>query len=105
MRKETKQILFDLNGRFLFGQTTAIMGPSGSAKTTLLECLINKREKGLSGKIGVKGVMNPKAAIIPQEYRFLPEFTVSQLLLFASRVKNIGKDYKDIIESVAKLLG
>ncbi len=104
-RKETKQILFDLNGRFLFGQMTAIMGPSGSGKTTLLECLINKREKGLSGKIGVKGVMNPKAAIIPQENSFLPEFTVSQVLLFASRIKNIGKDHKDVIENVAKLLG
>ncbi len=31
-RNEKRQILFDLNGSFLFGQMTAVMGPSGSGK-------------------------------------------------------------------------
>lgn len=104
-RKEKRQVLFDLNGSFLFGQMTAIMGPSGSGKTTLLECLINKREHGLSGKIGIRGLLNAKVAIIPQENSFLPEFTVKQTLLFASKIKNTGKKHTQIIENVAKLLG
>jgi ABC-type multidrug transport system ATPase subunit len=100
-----KQILVDLNGSFYFGQITAILGPSGAGKTTLLDCLINKRVKGLNGCIGINGLSDLKAAIVPQDNYFLQEFTVREVLWFASRVKNLGMNHKDIVENVAKQLG
>jgi len=37
--RQTKQILFSLNGKINFHTLTALMGPSGSGKTSLLNCI------------------------------------------------------------------
>ena len=48
---ESRQIIKNLNGSVVSGKLTAIMGPSGAGKTTLIECLAARRKTGVNGKI------------------------------------------------------
>lgn len=50
--RKTK-ILNNLNGSVKSGQVTAILGPSGAGKTSLLGCLTGKNKSGVSGSIQV----------------------------------------------------
>lgn len=49
----TKQLIKHLNGTVRSGELTAIIGPSGAGKTTLIECLAGRRITGVSGEIEV----------------------------------------------------
>lgn len=49
-----KTLIKNLNGSIKSGQLTAIIGPSGAGKTTLIECLAGRRIKGVCGEISVK---------------------------------------------------
>jgi ABC-type multidrug transport system ATPase subunit len=51
---KNKFIINKLNGEIVSGRLTAILGPSGSGKTTLIECIANRRKKGVSGNVCVK---------------------------------------------------
>ena len=48
---QNRQLIKNLNGSVVSGKLTAIMGPSGAGKTTLIECLAARRRTGVSGKI------------------------------------------------------
>lgn len=48
-----KNILNNLNGSVKSGQVTAILGPSGAGKTSLLGCLTGKNKSGVSGSVQV----------------------------------------------------
>lgn len=52
-KKKTTTILNGLNGSVKSGQVTAILGPSGAGKTSLLGCLTGKNKSGVSGSIQV----------------------------------------------------
>ncbi|KAG9509264.1 ATP-binding cassette sub-family G member 1, partial [Fragariocoptes setiger] len=96
-----KLILNNLNGSVKSGQVTAILGPSGAGKTSLLGCLTGKNKAGVSGTIQViGGAQNKPLAVctIPQKVR--------ENLWFASRLKNPedGFDHDSNIQRVLDLL-
>lgn len=64
-----KMILNGLNGSVRSGQVTAILGPSGAGKTSLLGCLTGKNKSGVSGSIQVmSGRQEPMSTCtIPQK--------------------------------------
>ena len=90
--KET-QLLRSLSGRIKSGQLTAIIGPSGAGKTTLIECLAGRRRIGVTGDIVVNGAYKKvKLAYNSQNESLMPHLTVEETLLFASKLKNYQKN-------------
>ena len=88
-QKTEKQLLKNLNGKIESGQLTAIIGPSGAGKTTMIECLAGRRRIGVSGDIIVNGaVKKVKLAYNSQNEALMPHLTVEETLLFASKLKN-----------------
>lgn len=51
--KTKANILNNLSGSVKSGQVTAILGPSGAGKTSLLGCLTGKNKSGVSGSVQV----------------------------------------------------
>lgn len=51
--KSKANILNNLSGSVKSGQVTAILGPSGAGKTSLLGCLLGKNKSGVSGSVEV----------------------------------------------------
>lgn len=106
-KRSSKTILHNLNGFFLSGELIALMGPSGAGKTTLLECLCLKNKEGVSGDIVVVGRPKLRIAVVPQYDEFLPQFTVSETIFYASRYKNRTYDisHGSIVRRVIQQLG
>lgn len=103
LKMERKQqqidILKNLNGKFESNKLTAIMGPSGAGKTTLMECLAGRRQLGLTGKIMVNkfGIDSKiKIAYNSQNETLLKELTVKETLLFASKICNLEQNNFDM---------
>lgn len=59
-----------------------------TGKSTLLECLIGKRQIGLSGQVTVRNYNRIKIAYIPQQDVFFNVLTVREAMLFASKMQN-----------------
>lgn len=101
-------IIRNIHGSFKSGELTAVLGPSGAGKTSLLNFLSRRREDGYSGKLFAKGIdRKVKISTIPQ-HDSLPEYlTVRENLLFASRIKNLGAQFNHeaSVERVASILG
>ena len=90
---EGKPVLQDLSLRFEEGKVTAIMGPSGLGKTTLLKILL-----GLESCEGsVQGMEGRRPAVVFQESRLLPWLSLKQNL---ELVCGPGKD-REIAEALA----
>ena len=54
---KVKNILTNVNGKFLAGHVNAIMGPSGSGKTSCLNALSGRATYGkITGTVSVNGV-------------------------------------------------
>lgn len=108
LKKSPRRILNQLNGFFLSGELVALMGPSGAGKSTLLECLCMKRNAGLTaGQMIVVGKPKVRIAIVPQHDDFLPQFTVTETIYYASRYKNRTYDisHRAIVRRVIQQLG
>lgn len=105
--RTSKTILRNLNGFFLSGELVALMGPSGAGKTTLLECLCLKNREGVTGDIEVVGKSKIRIAVVPQYDNFLPQFTVTETIFYASRYKNRTYDisHRSIVRRVIQQLG
>ncbi|KAJ6223012.1 hypothetical protein RDWZM_001557 [Blomia tropicalis] len=88
--KTKRTILKGINGKFLTGHLTAVMGPSGSGKSTMLECIVGFRKRGLSGDIRLSSDTEQpvKVALINQSDYLIESFTVREMLVYASRLKN-----------------
>lgn len=107
-KKEPVTIIQQISGSFKSGELTAVMGPSGAGKTSLLNFLSRRREEGYAGQLYVDNTHRKlKISTIPQN-DYLPEYlTVSENLMFASRLKNTqpNYDHEKNIERVSSLLG
>ena len=104
-----KQILQPQNGHIGTGSLTALMGPSGAGKTTLLNCITGRYMTGVAGQVTIKCPgPKPKATIafVPQKDTLYMAFTVRETLIFASKMKNLGKNVNHENEAcnVAKCL-
>uniref|UniRef100_A0A6G1SGU7 ATP-binding cassette sub-family G member 1 n=1 Tax=Aceria tosichella TaxID=561515 RepID=A0A6G1SGU7_9ACAR len=108
--RETITILRNVNGSFKSGELTAIMGPSGAGKTSLLNILSRRREDGFTGQLSVQCETNHRIKInaIPQNDQLLESLTVRENILFASRLKNPhlkSHDHEKNVCGVSNLLG
>jgi len=95
--QDEKEILQPQSGELVGGTITALMGPSGAGKSTLLNCITGRLVDGVSGDITVRyprEKKNVKIAYVPQKDYLFPQFTVRESLLFASKMKNVGKDHE-----------
>jgi ABC-type multidrug transport system ATPase subunit len=108
------ELIGNASGKGVSGKVTAFLGPSGAGKTTLIECLAGRRTIGLSGDIYVTGGQRTRIAFCAQRDFHLEELTVSETLLFATRLKNYNKikilqkelkSHKEIITNILKQLG
>eukprot|EP00027_Filamoeba_sp_ATCC50430_P011809 CAMPEP_0168578606 /NCGR_PEP_ID=MMETSP0413-20121227/21424_1 /TAXON_ID=136452 /ORGANISM="Filamoeba nolandi, Strain NC-AS-23-1" /LENGTH=655 /DNA_ID=CAMNT_0008612467 /DNA_START=81 /DNA_END=2048 /DNA_ORIENTATION=+ len=100
-RKQTtsRQILKDINGLVLPGETLAIMGPSGGGKTTLLNILAQRRMKSkeLEGNILVNGrkvqgkrskkLFKRRSGYVMQDDCLIGELTVRETLISYARLR------------------
>lgn len=106
--KDSIRILQHVSGSFKSGQLTAILGPSGAGKTSLLNFLSRRREEGFSGQLYLDNANHRiKINAIPQEDH-LPEYlSVRENLDYASRMKNTHPEYEHekTIERVSRALG
>lgn len=90
--KKEKQIIFGVDADFEPGRLTAVMGPSGAGKTTILNILTLNAGGRVGGQVlangrsierGFKQVMN----IVPQEDVLLPALTVYETLSYAASLR------------------
>jgi ABC-type multidrug transport system ATPase subunit len=88
-------LLRNLSGKIESGRLTAIIGPSGAGKTTLIECLAGRRRIGVTGDIFVNGTgKKVKLAYNSQNEFLIPHLTIEETLLFASKLKNYQMNSK-----------
>lgn len=104
--KERRMILKGLSGGFKSGQMVALMGPSGAGKTCLLECISGVRLTGIGGQLCLRGRKHAQLVIVPQYDDFLPQFTVEEIVIYGSKMKNPPKsDHRKIANEVIEQLG
>uniref|UniRef100_A0A6G1S5P4 ATP-binding cassette sub-family G member 1 n=1 Tax=Aceria tosichella TaxID=561515 RepID=A0A6G1S5P4_9ACAR len=112
-RPRRANILNGLNGSVKSGEVTAILGPSGAGKTSLLGCLTGKNKSGVTGAVevistnGGPGRLEPLSVCqIPQKDFLLNQLTVRENLWFASRLKHPEEpfDHDSNIDRVVELL-
>ncbi|XP_019865848.1 ATP-binding cassette sub-family G member 1 isoform X2 [Aethina tumida] len=114
---ETKQIVKGVSGKFNSGELTAIMGPSGAGKTSLLNILTGFQRSGTEGTIRCSGSKNVKkgalqykkeCCYILQDDQLAPFFTVEEIMNIAANLKlgNISdKAKKFLILDILETLG
>ena len=78
-----------------------------TGKSTLLSCITGRNVEGVSGDITVRypsDRKNVKIAYVPQRDYLFPQFTVRESLIFASKMKNVGKDHDKEARKVMQAL-
>ncbi|CAF4068400.1 unnamed protein product, partial [Adineta steineri] len=69
-KKRSKQVLFDVSGRFESGMN-ALLGPTGCGKSSLLDVLAARKDpRGLSGRVLVDGLP------LPASYKYMVGYIV-----------------------------
>uniref|UniRef100_A0A336KIY1 CSON011372 protein n=1 Tax=Culicoides sonorensis TaxID=179676 RepID=A0A336KIY1_CULSO len=112
---ENIRILNDVDGKFQSGRLSAILGPSGAGKTSLLNILSGFQKHGVTGKIYAnKELINYQTfrrncCFITQELALLEYLTTFETLMFAAELKlpaKISRKEKcETINRIIKLLG
>jgi len=110
--KSEKQILKSVTGVVEPGELLAVMGPSGSVKTSLLNSLA-KRQGITSGKILLNGEKIPKnfnklSAYVMQDDRLFETLTPRELFQFSAQLRlprgTTQKEKDEMVETVIKKL-
>ncbi|VEN42430.1 unnamed protein product [Callosobruchus maculatus] len=117
-KKGVKQIIKGVSGKFVSGELTVIMGPSGAGKTSLLNILTGYQVSGTSGTIKCNGSGSKRkkgslqykkeSCYILQDDNLPPLFTVYEMMMMASNLKiaDLSKKSKEyLIEEILNNLG
>lgn len=104
--------LTDLSFSVPSGACGVLMGPTGSGKTTILECIIGLR-RVLSGRICIAETdvtqLNPALrgiGYVPQDGALFSRMTVRDHLAFALQIRRASKrDIAERVEELSTLLG
>ena len=105
-----KVILNNINGEIHFGTITALIGPSGVGKSTLLSCIngFNKSDISNDSVFYVSKTKSIRSCFIVQEYKqhLIMKLTVKESLMYSSLLKNYQiRRYKfNHEENVEKIL-
>ncbi|XP_069686845.1 ATP-binding cassette sub-family G member 1-like isoform X2 [Periplaneta americana] len=108
-------ILRYVKGKFNSGRLTAILGPSGAGKTSLLNVLTGFKINGVSGSVKVNGKernvskFRKLSCYIKQDFAMLALLTTKETMMFAADLKldsSISKEQKKIIvNQILEILG
>lgn len=93
--KKPNLVLNDLSGHFKSNQLVAVIGPSGCGKTTLLHFLAGNIP-AQRDKLRIRGLDEPKVALIGQDDCLLPGLTARETLLYASLLQNCRQKNKGV---------
>ena len=96
-----------MSGEFRSNELTAIIGPSGSGKSSLLNVLSGYQTKKVDGSVQLNGVecqefIQQYSSYIMQEYKFHQFITVFETLMFSINCKTTETDYNAKREKVCK---
>eukprot|EP01065_Artemidia_motanka_P031530 TRINITY_DN3792_c0_g1_i1.p1 TRINITY_DN3792_c0_g1~~TRINITY_DN3792_c0_g1_i1.p1 ORF type:complete len:745 (+),score=248.74 TRINITY_DN3792_c0_g1_i1:47-2281(+) len=91
-KASTRKILHDVSACFAPGQLTALMGPSGAGKTTLMNVLTDNCKHTLEGDVLANGQKIDAAFksyfnLVPQEDVLLPALTARETLRYAAELR------------------
>lgn len=94
---EPRNILNSISGRFLSGELSCIIGPSGAGKTTLMNALVGYLNSGLSGTIQTNGqprnlrLFHKLSCYIMQDDLLQPRITALEAMTIAAELKLGGE--------------
>lgn len=93
VEKRKKVLINHMYGRCAPGTLTAIMGPSGAGKTTLMNILSGHYDTGYEGEVQVNGcvrdtkLFNMQSCYVMQDDCILPELTVREALSMSVQLR------------------
>ena len=99
-----KRLINGVSGKFESGKVTAVMGPSGSCKTTLIDLLSGRVESGSMshGRVTYKGKERAtkqwlsEIAYLEQDHCTFSQQTVYQYIRDSLQLRNNGKSSKEL---------
>jgi len=109
-----RKILHSVNATFRPGQLTALMGPSGAGKTTLMNVLTDNCKHQLDGDVLINGEtvdehFKSYFNLVPQEDVLLPALTPRETLRYAANLRLDSKmnpeDKERRIQKILQVLG
>jgi ABC-type multidrug transport system ATPase subunit len=112
---QKRTILRKVSGHLRRGRLTAIIGPSGAGKTSLLNLLSGRsgagRGKTVGGEVRLRGdVVNPakerdQFSYVMQEDHLWPTSTPKEAIRFAAKLRSVGgKTVEDREERIAQVI-
>lgn len=110
--KRTKQILNNIHGEFRSNELSALIGPSGSGKSSLLNVLSGFRSKNVTGCLKInqskasRNVIRRVSSYVMQDNKLHRFLTTHETMMFAALFKIRPKQNKEMkIRDVLQSLG